>query len=94
MRGNGNNPIGGQERAQYMGVPQGIGLGELSQHPGRHAEVDADCKDVPTPSPAPRADDQFLRGETGHQGINHRKCCGSPLVKNRAATNLNYVGVG
>ena len=50
-----------KQRAEHVGVAEGVGDGQLGQHAGRQPEVDADREDVPAAHAAARADDQLVR---------------------------------
>ena len=53
-----NDPVGSQQSAEEMRIPEGVSLGQFSQHPSWHAQVNPDGEDVPAPGPATSADDR------------------------------------
>ena len=64
FRRDGDDAIRGQQRAQHVRIPQGIGDGQLGEHAGRQAEVDADREDVPAADTATGADDELWSART------------------------------
>ena len=44
-----NDPMGSEQSAEDMRIPEGVSLGQFSQHPSWHRQVDPDGEDVPAP---------------------------------------------
>lgn len=55
-----HDPIGCEQGAEDMRIPEGVSLGQLSQHPGWHPQVNPDGEDVPAPGPTPSAKNELV----------------------------------